>query len=687
MIVSHIRVRPEGYMPVAEEERTRSHDKKRLGMTQDVFDSLEEAPSGISGSKPGLGHENIHVKLCRPYAWDAHKVYPRNAGYIIPIRSWVRFPNMFSRASLAAALSLLSTGNPAVVDANDSYLKLHSDTDYPDLSPYLTGVNGGPWKGKEGVDFVSHAADIKGVFQGQYVRPHDVENQRLRQGCDMHIVYPDSTADPADSASYNFGKCDDIMDLIEDNGLTPYLRIGVSYASNVGAGTLPPSNIYNYAKAAAKLINRYKARFVEPRMQIELWNEPFNGNGKFWPTRQRDEFAPMIVEMVKEIKTSVNGRLGGGLKVPSGGKSPKMPTHYPVGCCGFAPSGCIAPGGRSNVQDLFSDLVSAGVWDDIDFISGHIYNDNPTKADTCIDSLRSSARDATSGQDEEKPIHITEWNFGEENRSKLAVAAVRYGIHFWKKEIEHALFFQLQNNHLSSDGGYGLYLHSDKEQNGAHGLWMLGKFINTDDGRIRSKRVAVSSTHLPDCPSLDIIAAKTANWRHSGSLAVLVANDAPTDCNLSLGLHDSLSNVNSIISHELDDTMTYFPETTESHSVRSSGDDLAVFTVNVASKSARLILVDFDEFQISINQTPPPQLQPPSPVNQIGDESSGDEEPEDEVDVTEAQRPARDPGGIPPGGSPGSVRKCKPPGKRCRDSRVCCSSRCSQNGHCLKRGL
>merc|ERR1719482_660557 len=74
-----------------------------------------------------------------------------------------------------------------------------------------------------------------------------------------------------------------------------------------------------------------------------------------------------------------------------------MPTHYPVGCCGFAPSGCIAPGGRSNVQDLFSDLVSAGVWDDIDFISGHIYNDNPTKADTCIDSLRSSARDATSG--------------------------------------------------------------------------------------------------------------------------------------------------------------------------------------------------------------------------------------------------------------------------------------------------
>ncbi len=288
----------------------------------------------------------------------------------------------------------------------------------------LLGVNTGPYKlGEEENPHVTEQYQDLGVTM---VRTHDFYGP-----CDMSVMYPDDSADPSLSSSFNFVESDLRMDMIHENGHEIYFRLGNSWNNSSEV----PQNIPNFIEAAKNVIRHYTEGlwdgYVFPITYVEVWNEP--DNQQFW-TGSMLQFFRFFAQTVKELKAEF--------------------PHMKIGGPGFLPSGYLA----QDVNDMPSALLEYCRNENVplDFLSWHIYGDDPDDYlgaglfyRTLLDDYGFTSAES----------HITEWNVSESPRRYNAEgAALMTGawIGLQDGDVDQSLFFRGQDSSISLPTFYGL---------------------------------------------------------------------------------------------------------------------------------------------------------------------------------------------------------------------------------------
>ncbi len=119
-----------------------------------------------------------------------------------------------------------------------------------------------------------------------YSRLHDVGGW-LGQGLyvDIPNLFPDFDADEDDPANYRFAYTDSLMKALEENGVEPFFRLGVTIENFAERGfppvhILPPKDFAKWGRICAHVIRHYTEGWADGfRMKItywEIWNEPDN---------------------------------------------------------------------------------------------------------------------------------------------------------------------------------------------------------------------------------------------------------------------------------------------------------------------------------------------------------------------------------------------------------------------------
>ena len=119
-----------------------------------------------------------------------------------------------------------------------------------------------------------------------YSRLHDVGG-RLGGGVfvDIPNLFPDFDADETDPANYRFAFTDSLMKALEENGVEPFFRLGVSIENWVFYGkglpalrTKPPKDFAKWARICEHVIRHYTEGWADGfQMKVEyweIWNEP-----------------------------------------------------------------------------------------------------------------------------------------------------------------------------------------------------------------------------------------------------------------------------------------------------------------------------------------------------------------------------------------------------------------------------
>ncbi len=205
---------------------------------------------------------------------------------------------------------------------------------------------------------------------------------------DMHVMYPDQDADPADPASYDFAASDEVFRAILAGGFEPYLRLGDSWG--MGRGYPPirrraPTNPSNWVRAAVEVVRHYRALAAEagvPLRYVEVWNEP--GNRQFWddtPEAFFDLFASTVIALKAEFP------------------------DLKVGGPGFLPSGALTAQGQEGVRDFLAYMNMHLV--PLDFLSWHLYANDP---DSFVQAAIFYRQMLDTYGYPQAESHITEWN-------------------------------------------------------------------------------------------------------------------------------------------------------------------------------------------------------------------------------------------------------------------------------------
>ena len=119
-----------------------------------------------------------------------------------------------------------------------------------------------------------------------YSRLHDVGGW-LGQGLyvDIPNLFPDFDADEDDPANYRFAYTDSLMKALEENGVEPFFRLGVTIENFAERGfppvhIMPPKDFAKWGRICAHVIRHYTEGWADGfRMKItywEIWNEPDN---------------------------------------------------------------------------------------------------------------------------------------------------------------------------------------------------------------------------------------------------------------------------------------------------------------------------------------------------------------------------------------------------------------------------
>ena len=119
-----------------------------------------------------------------------------------------------------------------------------------------------------------------------YSRLHDVGGW-LGGGLfvDIPNVFPDFNADEDDPTSYRFVYTDSLLKVLEENGVEPFFRLGVTIENFVErdyppVNTIPPKDFAKWGRICEHVIRHYTEGWADGfRMKImywEIWNEPDN---------------------------------------------------------------------------------------------------------------------------------------------------------------------------------------------------------------------------------------------------------------------------------------------------------------------------------------------------------------------------------------------------------------------------
>ena len=147
----------------------------------------------------------------------------------------------------------------------------------------VNGVGQPPMVGALGDWPMMHYLKEAGI---PYSRLHDVGGW-LGGGLyvDIPNLFPDFDADEDDPASYRFAYTDSLMKALDENGVEPFFRLGVTIENFAERGyppvnILPPKDFAKWGRICAHVIRHYTEGWADGfRMKVtywEIWNEPEN---------------------------------------------------------------------------------------------------------------------------------------------------------------------------------------------------------------------------------------------------------------------------------------------------------------------------------------------------------------------------------------------------------------------------
>ena len=188
-----------------------------------------------------------------------------------------------------------------------------------------------------------------------YSRLHDVGGW-LGGGLyvDIPNLFPDFDADEGDPKNYRFAYTDSLMKALDDNGVEPFFRLGVTIENFAGRGfppvnIVPPRDYAKWGRIAEHVIRHYTEGWADGfKMKVtcwEIWNEPDNypdpNDNCMWRgdwesyMRFYGTVAPYLKSKFPHLKIGGYGSCGyyaavGSDNVPAANSSPRM--EYFVEC-------------------------------------------------------------------------------------------------------------------------------------------------------------------------------------------------------------------------------------------------------------------------------------------------------------------------------------------------------------------
>ncbi|MFI5378118.1 MAG: hypothetical protein ACHRHE_02315 [Tepidisphaerales bacterium] len=251
----------------------------------------------------------------------------------------------------------------------------------------LHGVNNGPMQSGELIDTSAYFKEIAVPFS----RLHDCDwpNPDV---VDIHAIFRDLRADPADPASYDFRRTDDFLKALVGTGSKVVYRLGESIEHTRRKYRVnPPADPERWVAACVGIIRHYNQGwangFHHDIRYWEIWNEPEN-RPAMW-TGSDDDFLRLYEAAATAIKT----------------KFPELK----VGGPSFGYSGKIADGKFEPSEFLLKFLERCRSKSlALDFLSWHLYTNDPSE---CIVRARGLRRVLDERGFEKTELHFNEWNY------------------------------------------------------------------------------------------------------------------------------------------------------------------------------------------------------------------------------------------------------------------------------------
>ena len=206
-----------------------------------------------------------------------------------------------SVAGLAAAASVKAVAPAEAVAAVEGEAGLMLDFRAPvERIRALHGVNKGPLAAGGLIDVIAEHRAL-GV---PLTRLHDC-HWPVTDVVDMHVVFPDPTADPSRPESYDFRLTDEYIQAIRDTGSEILYRLGeIIELGKIQRYVHPPKDPARWAQAAIGIIRHYNEGWADgfhhDIRRWEIWNEPETRPGMWTGTdEQFFEFYGVVSRALK----------------------------------------------------------------------------------------------------------------------------------------------------------------------------------------------------------------------------------------------------------------------------------------------------------------------------------------------------------------------------------------------------
>lgn len=251
----------------------------------------------------------------------------------------------------------------------------------------LHGVNRGPLVAGGIVDLTERHRELGIPFN----RLHD-SHWPNSDVVDIHSVFPDSAADPANAGNYQFAFTDEYLLGVRQTGAEIIYRLGESIEhTRIKRYVHPPKDPERWAAVCLGIIRHYNEGWADGmRLGIrywEIWNEPEN-RPVMW-TGTDDQLLRLYKTTARAIRQH----------------DPKLK----VGGPGFGYTGSFVDG-RFETSSFVSNFLATCRQEEVplDFFSWHCYTDDPGELVARAKAIR-SLLDANGFQKTES--HLNEWNY------------------------------------------------------------------------------------------------------------------------------------------------------------------------------------------------------------------------------------------------------------------------------------
>lgn len=387
-----------------------------------------------------------------------------------------------------AALVLAGNASPVIIRLDDAAAGT------PAIRA-LHGTNKGPISSGGLIDLTESMRELN----IPHIRLHDCHwpNPDV---VDMHAVFPNPAADPADPASYDFRLTDEYVAATRRTGARIVYRLGESIEhTTVKRHVHPPRDLERWVQVCIGIIRHYNegwaSGFEYGIEHWEIWNEPEN-RPVMWTGTDGD-----FIALYRTASRAVKARFP-ALKV--GGPS--------FGHQGDWKDGKLTP---SQFVRTFLDTCRTESLP-LDFFSWHCYSDDPGELRARAIAVR-ALLDASGFPASES--HLNEWNYLPGNSwrgaGKSSTPEQRRAFHDGMAGLAGAAFLaaalvELQrapvdvcNFFHGETGGFGLFTEHGLKAKPFHAMWAfsqvqkLPETLCVSEGAAKDLRWVASSSKEP----------------------------------------------------------------------------------------------------------------------------------------------------------------------------------------------